>query len=251
MFSCPKAVCCGWLLSTAFFHPELLALSPGTRLNLPLKFRKLGCMEWGWVPSDQFMLTNLQPEATDRWATSSHPCRASPDVLATDPLDFSLALGAPSQNDLFILLNSILFYIFIIPRIGPRALSLPGTLSSTEPFHCDFIFNHEMKSHIKAHSLDIQELPSWRWRQQGHMYPDLFQHISGSGLCWTRSASQQALPAMVTLACSWLLTASLNFHLCSLCHKPCCPHQELKDVLHQSGFLHQVDGLLDPFQVET
>lgn len=40
-----QRLCCGWLLSTAFFHPELLALSPGTRLNLPLKFRKLGCRE--------------------------------------------------------------------------------------------------------------------------------------------------------------------------------------------------------------
>lgn len=40
-----QRLCCGWLLSTAFFHPELLALSPGTRLNLPLKFRKPGGVE--------------------------------------------------------------------------------------------------------------------------------------------------------------------------------------------------------------
>lgn len=37
-----QRLCCGWLFSTAFFHPVLLAPSPGARLNLPLKFRKPG-----------------------------------------------------------------------------------------------------------------------------------------------------------------------------------------------------------------
>lgn len=53
------------------------------------------------------------------------------------------------------------------------------------------------------------------------------------------------------LAWYGFLPASLRFYLCSSSHRPCCPHPALKDVLHYSNFPHQVDGLLDPAQVET
>lgn len=84
--------------------------------------------------------------------------------MATDPLDFSLALGSPSQNDLFILLNSILFYIFYNARDWTQGLVPAGKhsiLKQPPPSQPqDAVFSHIMKSHINVHALDIQELPS-------------------------------------------------------------------------------------------
>ena len=44
---------CGWLGSMALFHLAFLAPSAGTKLKLPLKFRKPGGLERGLVPLEK------------------------------------------------------------------------------------------------------------------------------------------------------------------------------------------------------
>lgn len=52
----------------------------------------------------------------------------------------------PSQVDLFILLNSILFYIFIMPGIGPRVLCLwESILALNQSQTQDVLFSHILK----------------------------------------------------------------------------------------------------------
>lgn len=65
----------------------------------------------------------------------------------------------PSQVDLFILLNSILFYIlyFYDARDWTQGLVPAGKHSSTEPVPDP---GCSIQSYIKVHSLASQELPS-------------------------------------------------------------------------------------------